>query len=369
MYLTILQITTTFLRLISYLYVITFSNLSTTLLLTIGYLPIFAILDTLIMSHSRWEITKKSFIANKKFKEIITSVAVFICASIFFLKENITLLLILILITIYIINSFTWRFEFLLSENKSVILLTHLEITFILISFILITHSDFHWSGLLVFLSLPLSRIITTLIKLNTAQENPKISNSGIKKKSTYIAYYVIPQFLASMAASMPAIIFNLYPDQQKLANALIISKYIHSFSAFFSLFINILSSRIFFKKMGKNWSLLEKKLEISIKSYYFPSLFIVPISLIGYFIFEQTIETQFFFLSILIPFMAITNLNSSLGSANNKPNITLLSQVLILLSSLYISLYIYRESELMVVIFLLFITVSLISLKRFTKS
>ncbi len=86
MYLTILQITTTFLRLISYLYVITLSSTSTTLLLIIGYLPIFAILDTLIMSHSRWEITKNSLVVNQNYKKIIASITIFSPIVIFFLK-------------------------------------------------------------------------------------------------------------------------------------------------------------------------------------------------------------------------------------------------------------------------------------------
>jgi hypothetical protein len=298
------------------------------LLLVIGLLPLFSLIDVAVQSASRWGATLGSAMAISalaRFGLGASSLFMFALASIFGGAEHFYIASICVA---YVVNSICWRYEASFASRPLILLASILEISVGSIALLLLHRVGSMGIAVLLACTFPISRAMA--LALVGSRDGGVIARKPRFSLRTYMLLNFIPQLIAALASSLPSLIQILMTDHADFSSVLVTVKFLHSSSAMLSIFVNVYASRIFYGTMGNRWSRLQNRLILAIESYYkycaMAFLFVIPVSLLN----VSTIAERIALLVFSVPLLATSNLVSSLALANNLPEGAAYSQLVV---------------------------------------
>lgn len=325
-----------------FVYAIGVSRLSsdksaTGLLVLVGYIPLFAVLDSLVQALSRWRYLRSPYDASNGSSVMramfgggtiavfafSVGVAAFADSKAWFVAG---------MVVLYALNSvgFLWERDSAALWRWFFAAACELSLSSACVASTAIAPAA-TWIVVVQLSLFPVSRLIALALPFRT--ESPSSTKGRQRSVSgwSFVAYSVGQHGLAASAASLPAIGAQMTGDYSSLGASLISFRFMHSAAAAASLVVNLLGARIFYGVAGRRWQTLEVWLAGSLTKWFrFGGVFLFAAAVLPLFVTDR--ESAGVVAAVCaVPVLIMCNLLSSLCMSRGLPRLTFVCQAVVL--------------------------------------
>lgn len=311
------------------------------LLLTIGFLPLFSLLDVGIQSASRWRAVVGAVVVIPLLSRFAGG-ALLLSSYVFAAKFGGARYYILFICVAYAVNSMYWRYESAFAGKALASLVSVLEIAIGSVALLLLFRGAGEGVATLLICTFPVSRVLALgAVGGGKGGVIPRKSSLSLRN---YILLNLLPQLTAALASSLPSFMQLFMHDHSDFSSVLVTVKFLHSSSAMLSLFVNIYASRIFYGTMGEGWVKIQNRLLLAVDiSYKYCALFFLLV--VPTFFFDvSSVLGRIALVIFSVPLLATSNLVSSLALANNLPEGATSSQLVVFLATATVCAILYQS-------------------------
>ncbi len=305
-------------------------------LVALGLIPIFATLDMLFQSVARHRHIR-GFAAFEVLwwgrGWVLASALVLIIAVGFGVTVRSSEILSAVLVCIFVVAACFNLFEARISSQVAVFDQAAFELVGFGVCALIAFAGHQLLAAALVNMVFPIARLLTVCRHRRTA---PNARNDGANagRGSVYVGSAMAAQFLASLAASSPAVMVSLsMMDEAKLAVALIYFKILFAVSSLFSVVVNLFGSRIFYGHIQLDLSSRGRTLRIAEHAFLILLSVLGLVSIVMFSLGNDALR-EATVAAVLCLMFAYLNTMSSLALARGRPAISAATQAIVLVGS-----------------------------------
>ena len=317
------------------------------IVLLIGYIPLFSMLDAFVQSASRWLHLRRKRVralASGGAAVGIVSLGCYGAAALIGASATESGWYLWCIIIAYVSNSLALLWERRLASVRGAFQGAVLEGVGALLCLAAIGGGVTGiWLYVIQITLFPLSRLLVIIWSGRYAEHEVVASAADcLGSARSFIGYSVGQQGIAALAASLPTIGAQLTDSYARLPNALIIFKFMNTAAAMASLTVNILGPRIFYGTLGASWDCFEWKLSEHLRSLF--AVAVVSAGLGGLYVASglKTEGGEAVAVGLVVPALAVTNLLSSLCLSRGLPRLTFLCQAVVCCSAVAVCCWLF---------------------------
>lgn len=310
-------------------------------LVALGLIPIFATLDMLFQSVARHRHIRGFAVFEVLWWGrgwVLASALVLIIAVGFGVTVRSAEILSAVLVCIFVVAACFNLFEARISSQDAVFDQAVFELVGFGACAILALAGHQLFAAVLVNTVFPIARLSTVCRHRRTA---PNVRNDGADtgRGSVYVGSAMAAQFLASVAASSPAVMVSLaMMDEARLAVALIYFKVLFAVSSLFSVVVNLFGSRIFYGHIHLDMSSRAGMLRVA-ERVFLVLLGVMGLLSFGVLTFGGDALRSAAVAATLCVMFAYLNTMSSLALARGRPVVSAAAQSVVLVGAVAFAL------------------------------